>query len=128
MIEPSVSNIGGLFLLEPNELAHTIVDIAADKKADDIVLLDLRNVALIADYFVLCSGQSNRQLKAIADGVSRGVKDLGQLALSVEGASDSGWVLVDFGAVVVHILSPELRQYYKLEELWHEASVVVRMQ
>jgi len=121
-------NTGGFFALEPNELAHTIVDAAADKKADDIVLLDLRNVALIADYFVLCNGQSNRQLKAIADGVIKAVKDVGKLALSVEGNSDSGWVLVDFGAVVVHIFSPELRQYYKLEELWHEAPVVVRMQ
>ena len=104
------------------------MDLVADKKAEDIVLLDLRNVALIADYFVICNGQSGRQLKAIADAVSKGIKDLGQLALSVEGASDSGWVLVDFGAVVVHIFSPELRQYYKLEELWHEAPVVVRVQ
>ena len=85
-------------------------------------------MALIADYFVVCNGQSNRQLKAIADGVVKAAKDAGQRALSVEGDSDSGWVLVDFGAVVVHVFSVELRQYYKLEELWHEAQVVVRMQ
>jgi ribosome-associated protein len=105
-----------------------VVDAAADKKADDIVLLDLRNLALIADYFVLCNGQSSRQLKAIADGIVKTAKDQGEQALSVEGGLNSGWVLIDFGAVVVHVFSPELRHYYKLEELWQEAPVVVRMQ
>lgn len=123
-----MSSLGGLISLEPNELAHVIIDAAADKKADDIVLLDLRNVALIADYFVICSGQSGRQVRAIVDGILKEVKDKGQLALSVEGDPECGWVLVDFSAVVVHVFSPDLRQYYRLEELWRDAPVVVRMQ
>jgi ribosome-associated protein len=91
-------------------------------------MLDLRSVSLIADYFVLCDGQSARQLGAIADGIVRSLKDLGQRPLRVEGRPESGWVLVDFGAVIVHIFSPELRAYYALEKLWQNAKVVVRMQ
>ncbi len=82
---------------------------------------------MIADYFVLCDGQSSRQVGAIADGIVKAVKDRGQLALSVEGKPDSGWMLIDFSSVVVHVFSPELRAYYNLEELWHEAPVVVHM-
>jgi ribosome-associated protein len=104
------------------------VDAAADKKASDIVLLDLRKVALIADYFVVCNGQGMRQIRAIADGVLESVKELGVRPLAVEGGSDSGWVLVDVGSVIVHIFTPELRTYYALEELWRDAPVVVHVQ
>jgi ribosome-associated protein len=114
--------------LEPNELAHAIVDAASDKKASDILMLDLRPVALIADYFVLCDGQSARQLRAIADGVLEALRELGERPLHVEGAPESGWVLLDFGAVIAHIFSPELRAYYALESLWRNAPVVVRIQ
>jgi ribosome-associated protein len=91
-------------------------------------LLDLRPVALIADYFVLCDGQSNRQLRAIAEAIVEASKERGERPLQIEGTPKSGWMLVDFGAVVVHIFSPELRNYYALEELWKDAPVVVRMQ
>jgi ribosome-associated protein len=104
------------------------VDAAADKKASDIVLLDLQKVALIADYFVVCSGQSSRQVKAIADGVIETVKELGVRPRAIEGSSDSGWVLVDVGAVIIHIFSPEMRAYYTLEDLWRDAPVVVHIQ
>jgi ribosome-associated protein len=114
--------------LEPNELAHAIVNAVADKKASDILLLDLRPVALIADYFVLCNGQSTRQLRAVTNAVVESLKDLGERPLRVEGTPESGWVLIDFGAVIAHIFSPELRAYYALEELWQDAPVVVRMQ
>lgn len=123
----SLARTKGL-LLEPNELAHAIVGAAADKKATDIVLLDLRQIALIADYFVICSGQSVRQLRAIVKDVIKAIKDLGQYPRFVEGTPESGWVLIDFGTVVVHVFSPELRSYYALEQLWREAPVVVRMQ
>ena len=109
-------------------MAHMIVDAAADKKASDIVLLDLRKVALIADYFVVCSGQSARQLKSIADGVAESIKERAVRVLAVEGAPESGWVLVDIGAVIVHIFSPEMRAYYTLEDLWQSAPVVVHVQ
>jgi len=94
----------------------------------DIVLLDLRKVTLIADYFIVCSGQSLRQIKSITEGVLESIRGLGVRPLAVEGESDSGWVLVDLGSVIVHIFSPELRAYYALEELWRDASVVVHVQ
>ena len=113
--------------LEPNELAHAIVNAAADKKAADILMLDLRPVALIADYFVLCDGQSHRQLRAIADGIVESLKESGQRPLRVEGTPESGWMLVDYGAVIAHIFSPQLRAYYALEALWKDAPMVMRM-
>ena len=120
-------SIEGEESLEPNELAHAIVNAADDKKASDIVMLDLRPVALIADYFVLCDGQSERQLRAIADAIVQSLKELGERPLRKEGTPESGWMLLDYGAVVAHIFSPELRAYYDLESLWKEAPMVVRM-
>ena len=101
---------------------------AADKKASDIVMLDLRPVALIADYFVLCDGQSARQLRAISDAIVEELKEFGERPLRVEGTPESGWLLLDYGAVIAHIFSPALRAYYDLERLWKEAPMVVRMQ
>lgn len=109
-------------------MAHAIVNAAADKKASDILMLDLRPVALIADYFVLCNGQSARQLRAITAAIVESLKELGERPLHIEGAPESGWMLLDFGAVIAHVFSPELRAYYALESLWREAPVVVRMQ
>ncbi len=104
------------------------MDAAADKKASDILLLDLRRMTLIADYFVVCNGQSNRQIRAIAQGIAESLKDLGERPLRMEGTPESGWLLMDFGSVIAHIFSPELRTYYALEKLWQDAPVVVRMQ
>ncbi len=105
-----------------------IVDAAAEKQASDIVLLDLRKITLIADYFIVCSGQTLRQIKSITEGVLESIRARGIRPLAVEGESDSGWVLVDLGSVIVHIFLPELRAYYALEELWRDAPVVVHVQ
>ena len=113
--------------LEANELAHSAVDIIADKKAANILMLDMRKVTLLADYFILCSGSSNRQIKAISDELLEKLKKAGSKLAAMEGSAESGWVLVDFGDVIVHIFSPEQRSYYQLEELWQEAPIVVRM-
>ena len=104
------------------------MDAAADKKASDILLLDLRRMTLIADYFVVCNAQSSRQMRAIAEGISETLKDAGERPLRTEGTPESGWLLMDFGSVIAHIFSPELRTYYALEKLWQDAPVVVRMQ
>jgi len=109
-------------------LAHAVVNAAADKKASDILVLDLRPVALIADYFVLCDGQSARQLRGISEGIVEALKVSGERPLRVEGTPESGWMLLDYGAVIAHVFSPELRTYYDLESLWKEAPIVVRMQ
>ena len=113
------------------ELAREIVDIIADKKGEEIVLLDLRGRTIIADYFVVCSGGSERQLKAIVEGVTEEVKrDFGKSPRSVEGDANGGWVLIDYVDVVVHAFAPEVRAYYDIEEFWmaQKANVLLKMQ
>jgi ribosome-associated protein len=115
--------------LENIELARQIVDALEDKKAENILLLDLRPDAIIADFFVICSANSDRQIKALAENVREVVKtNYEMLPYSVEGESDSGWVLMDYGNVIVHIFSEELRHYYDLESLWRQANVLVSIQ
>lgn len=110
-------------------LARAVVSAAADKKADNILLLDLRGLSSVADYFVVCSGASERQLRAIADGVEEQVhKEFHVDTHHVEVMSGGGWILVDYRDVVVHIFSPSLRAYYNLEGLWAKAPVLLRMQ
>lgn len=95
------------------------MDVVEEHKADNIVLLDLRPDTIIADFFVLCNGNSPRQIKALMDYVHEGVKEkTGKNAFSTEGTAESGWVLMDYGTVIVHIFHEEQRHYYKLEELW----------
>ncbi len=110
------------------ELARRVVDLAADKKASDIVLLAVGELTGVADYFVLCSGASERQLGAIADGIAEGVKEDGVSPLGREGSPAAHWVLLDLGAVIVHIFAPPERDYYALERLWAEAPTLLRVQ
>ena len=104
------------------------MEAASDKQASDIVLLDIRGVCSFADYFVICSGESERQIKAIYDEVEHALKKEGILPYHCEGALDSGWLLLDFGDVIVHIFAPLERGYYQLDELWHGATPVVTIQ
>ena len=111
------------------ELARFIVDQIADRKGEDIVLLDVRERTLIADYFVICSGTSDRQLKAIVDAITESVKKkYGLPARYVEGDPAAGWVLVDFRDVIVHVFAPERRAFYDLEGFWSEAAVLLKIQ
>ncbi len=112
----------------PLEVARRIVDIAEDKKAADIVLLDLAGRTTLADYFVICSGGSERQLAAIADGVIGTLRDEGVRPIGREGEAASHWILVDFGSVIVHIFTPPERDYYELEKHWSEAKTILRVQ
>jgi len=110
-------------------LARAVVAAAADKKAEDILLLDLRNLSTVTDYFVVCSGVSERQLRAIAEGIEEQVhKECHVDAHHIEGLNGGGWILVDYRDVVVHIFSPSQRAYYNLEALWSKAPVLLRMQ
>ncbi|MBM3187333.1 MAG: ribosome silencing factor [Chloroflexi bacterium] len=94
----------------------------------DILLLDISDITLIADYFVIATAETERQLKAIAEDVTARLKtDHDKAPLSVEGAPASGWILLDFGSIVVHLFSPSQRSRYRLEELWAKARTVVRM-
>ncbi|RME86111.1 MAG: ribosome silencing factor [Caldilineae bacterium] len=109
-------------------LAHTIVDILDERLAEDILLLDIAEVAPFADYFVIATATSERQSQALVDALLEDLRDRKIRPLHVEGESFSGWQLLDYGSVIVHLFSPEKRAYYQLEELWSNAKVVVRMQ
>ena len=112
----------------PLDMARRIVELAEDKKAADIVLLDLTGLTTLADAFVICSGGSERQLDAIADGILEGLRAEKVRPIGREGTAASHWVLVDFGSVVVHIFTPPERDYYSLEKHWAEARTVLRVQ
>jgi ribosome-associated protein len=114
--------------LEPDDLARKIVDAAADKQAEDVLLLDISKVASFADYFVIASGTTGRQIQAIIESVEEAVSGDGVRPIGREGEPDSGWVLLDYGDVIVHIFGPEERAYYDLESLWATATPVVRIQ
>jgi ribosome-associated protein len=108
-------------------LAHRIVDLAADKKASDIVLLDVRGQTTMTDYFVICSGASDRQIDAIADGIISGLREEGERPLSREGEASSHWILVDFGGVIAHVMSVPEREFYQLEKLWSRAALLLHV-
>ena len=106
----------------PDELARAIGALASDKKARDILELDLREVLGYTDYFVIATGTSDRQTKAIHDAILRGIKDeWGITPRRVEGLAQARWILMDYLDVVVHLFTPETRDFYRLEQLWGEA-------
>ena len=110
------------------EIARRIVELAEDKKASDIVVLELAPLTTLADYFVICSGGSERQLDAIADGIVEGLRAEKLRPIGREGLAISHWVLLDYGAVVVHILTPPERDYYGIEKHWSEAKTILQVQ
>ena len=109
------------------ELAHRIVEIASDKKGNDIVMLRTAELTSMADFFVICSGRSDRQVSALSGAILDELRDEGIRPLGVEGRASSRWVLLDFGSVIVHVFAPEEREYYGLERLWGKAAKVVRV-
>lgn len=110
------------------ELARCIVEAIADKKGEDILLLDIRDVSILADYFVIGSTTSERQAKAIVESVKQETKQAFDIRpLRIEGKPASGWVLMDYVDIVVHLFTEEMRAYYDLEGLWSDGRVVVRM-
>ncbi len=111
------------------DIARTIVESLEEKKGEDILLLDLVDVCSFTDYFVICNGSSKRALKALAEEVRKTVKQEHVIRVqSVEGEPSDGWLLIDYGDVILHLFSKDLRQYYQLEELWHEGKVLIRVQ
>lgn len=103
------------------------MDLASDKKAADIVLLRTTEVTTMADFFVICSGRSDRQLSALSNGIVDDLRKDGIRPLGIEGRGAARWVLLDYGSVIVHIFAPEEREYYGLERLWSHAAQVVRL-
>jgi len=114
--------------LSIQELPYAIVDLLEEKKGEDILLLDLIGVSGFCDYFVFCTGTSDRMLDALADDLVRKIRTTHQVKGNLEGRSMDGWILVDYGDVVVHLFSPDQRVYYALEELWQEGKALVHIQ
>lgn len=94
--------------------------LALDKKAFDVKVLDIRGISTIADYLVLATGTSDKQVIAIADSVRTGLKKYGKV-LDIEGAREGKWIVIDYGDVLVHVFLEEFRRYYNLDELWSAA-------
>lgn len=115
-------------MLESIDLARKVVEIADAKQASNIALLDMHEICSFADYFILCSADSDKQIGAIHEDIERALKPSGVVPQHCEGTAESGWVLLDFGDVVVHIFAPSQRDYYNLDELWSQASTVLRIQ
>jgi ribosome-associated protein len=108
--------------LAPDELAQRIAEIASDKVAHDIRVFDLREIVSYTDYFVICSGGTERQTKAIHDAIYQELKDVHRLLpRRVEGLTESRWILMDYLDAVIHIFTPDARSYYRLEQLWGDA-------
>lgn len=115
--------------IEPIDIARLIVDVIADKKGEDIILMEVREQTTIADYFVICTATNERQLKAIVEAIREKVKE--EFSISsrpVEGKEETGWILIDFVDIVVHAFQREVRQKYDLEDLWRESPVLLKMQ
>ena len=110
------------------ELARRVIDVIADQKGENILLLDIQEMSILADYFVIASTSSDRQTKAIVDDLRAKIKQETDTRLShVEGDAETGWVLMDYGDIVIHLFSKELRSYYDLEGLWSAGRALVRM-
>jgi ribosome-associated protein len=107
--------------LSAEEKAALASRIAADKKAMDVVVLDMRDASSITDYFLICSGGSDRQVQAIADAIEEQLEQSGLDSLGVEGYREGRWILMDYGDVLVHVFSQETRDFYDLERLWANA-------
>ncbi len=108
-------------MLSALETALLSAEAADSKKAFDIVILDLRRLTYITDYFVICSGSNITQVSAIADWIGQTLARVGVHPLHIEGQADSSWVLMDYGDMVVHIFEEQTRLYYALDKLWGEA-------
>lgn len=109
-------------------VAREIVDVAADRKASDITLIEIGKVTTLADFFVICNGTSDRQVGAISRAIQERMREVGIRLFQAEGLPGDGWVLLDYGQVIVHVFSPEQRAYYDLERRWQEAPTLLRIQ
>jgi len=124
---PNQPLIHGERLLESADLAQHIADLLSDRQAEDIVLMDISKVSTFTDHFVIATAGNPRQMNALIESLDRDLRPDAR-PLRSEGTPDSGWVLIDFGAVVVHLFAPEERAYYNLEGLWAQGVSVVHIQ
>jgi len=115
-------------ILDTLELARKMAIILEEKKGEDIILIDIRELADFADFFIICTGTSDRMLKSLADELSDRMRAQEKLRGRFEGDAVDGWILIDYGDVVVHLFSPDRRSYYRLEDLWSKGKTLLHMQ
>ncbi|MFC1703836.1 ribosome silencing factor [Candidatus Omnitrophota bacterium] len=122
----AVRSVGSIRKSRPNlkNKVKLVVQLASDKKAEDIIVLDMREIANFCDYFVICSGTSDRQVRAIARAVEDGLRKKKFRVYHREGLSQATWVVLDLGDVVLHVFDKETREFYQLDHLWQDAPVV----
>jgi ribosome-associated protein len=114
--------------LKRETIARKIVEVASDKQASDIVLLDVREMCSFADYFVICSGAVTRQISAIANEIEHAMDKKKEKLMRRDGDVESGWILLDYGDIIVHIFGAAEREFYKLEKLWDKAVPLIRIE
>lgn len=116
-------------LTEPRDIAIRIADIIADTPASKTVVLDIRELTAIADFFVICSGENERQLRAVSSEVRERLDENGvRPGRTEEGSTTAGWIVLDYGSVIVHVMDVEQRAFYRLEELWAEAPALLTIE
>jgi|ERR1041384_534826 ribosome-associated protein len=108
-------------ILEPEDAVNIAAHAASEKKATDMVLLDLRKIASFTEFFLICTGASTRQVQAISNAIEETLRKDGKRPLHIEGYSSAEWILLDYGDFIVHIFSPASRRFYDLERLWRDA-------
>jgi ribosome-associated protein len=112
--------------LEGEPLARICLDVCQDRQAKDIVLFDVTGRSILADYYLICSGNSEPHLRAICNHLQKVLAEKGVRPQHVDGAAASQWIVMDYGDVLVHIFHPEIREYYQLETLWEEEKIIFR--
>ena len=112
--------------MDEREMADLVIRICEETKAQDVLLFDVHENTIVADYYVVCSGTSMPHIRAIADHVRKALADRGIRPRGIDGAPESRWTVLDYGLVLVHILEPEMRNFYALEELWDETKIIYR--
>ncbi|MDD3653825.1 MAG: ribosome silencing factor [Desulfotomaculaceae bacterium] len=110
--------------LSPQAMVNIAVQAAEDKKAQDLTILDIDKISIVADYFIICSGRSNTQVKAIVENIQKELEKKGVTVLRREGFREGTWVLLDYGDVIIHVFQEAERKFYKLERLWGDARIV----
>lgn len=115
---------GGIHRMDNKELVQIIAEACDDKRAEDIIALDMNEVSLVADYFIICHGNTERQVQAIAKGIKEKMDELGVDMGRMEGVEQSRWILLDIGDIVCHVFHKDERSYYNLERLWGDAAEV----
>ena len=115
-------------MTDPVEIARTVAEVASDRLASNIAVLDISQLSTIADVFVVCSADNVRQLNALREEVTTHLREQNVSPRRIEGVAEAGWVLMDYGDVIVHLFTAEQRDFYRLEDLWAEAPTLLKIQ